>query len=118
LSHAPLIYRSQPQPAVQLYCSVKLWEKIKKKHNFANRLNVHSAEPISNPSGKIHVGGGGDGALLAVFGTPLSAEVDVNRQVLVNPVVNPFRRLEPSAIYASGVHDPEAMKQIALQVAV
>ncbi len=45
------------------------------------------------------MGGRGDGALPGVF-DPLSAEVDVNRQVFVNPVVNPLRRLEarPSRI--------------------
>lgn len=33
--------------------------------------------------------------------TPLSAEVDVDRQVLVDPVVDPLRRLEASAIERS-----------------
>lgn len=45
------------------------------------------------------MGGRGDGASPGVF-DPLSAEVDLNRQVFVNPVVNPLRRLEarPSRI--------------------
>jgi hypothetical protein len=45
------------------------------------------------------MGGRGDVTSPGVF-DPLSAEVDVNRQVFVNPVVNPLRRLEarPSRI--------------------
>jgi hypothetical protein len=78
---------------------VKLWEKIRKSLVLRTELNVHSAEPISNPGGKIRMGGRGDVTSPGVF-DPLSAEVDVNRQVFVNPVVNPLRRLEarPSRI--------------------
>jgi hypothetical protein len=48
-------------------------------------------EVKSNLAVEFRVGQGGDGASLPVFDPAPSGEVDVNREVLVDPVIDPVR---------------------------